>query len=268
MHRTYLAVRIATVCVLPLALSGCFWFTTKAEGKSLNRKVDTLEEQMSKQEQALPKLQEVLDQATKLLARNSADIGNQVGGLQQDMQTLNGLVQEAKRLTEEVRDASARQEQRLQALENRVASMESKSVATQKTAAQLWDEGSSALKAGRYEDARTALRQLLVKYPGDERADDAQMARGESYYKEKKFQESLGEFQRVFEKYPDSSLADDSAYRAGEAAEQLKWCTDARAYFGLLVQRWPKSDLVKKSKDKDAALKKAAKDKKKCQAEK
>ena len=48
----------------------------QAEGKSLRRKVDTLEEQVTKQEQALPKLQEVLDQATKLLARNSADIGN------------------------------------------------------------------------------------------------------------------------------------------------------------------------------------------------
>ena len=266
MHRSRLA--FAIVVLSPLALSGCFWVTTKAEGKSIKRKVDTLEEQMAKQEQALPKLQEVLDQATKLLARNSADIGNQVGGLSEEMKMLNGLVQEAKRLTEEVRDASARQDQRLQALENRVAAMETKAVATQKTAAQLWDEGNGALKAGRYEDARTALRQLLVKYPGDERADDAQMARGEAYYKEKKFQESLGEFQRVFEKYPDSPLADDSAYRAGEAAEQLKWCTDARAYFGLLLQRWPRSDLVKKAKARDAELKKAAKDKKKCQAEK
>jgi len=141
-------------------------------------------------------------------------------------------------------------------------------VATQKSAAELWSEAQAAMKGGRHEDARNALRQLLVKYPGDEKADDAQLARGESYYREKKFQESLGEFQRVFEKYPDSSLADDSAFRAGEAAEQLKWCTDARAYFGLLVQRWPRSDLIKKAKAKDADLKKAAKDKKKCQAEK
>src|SRR5678816_3610755 len=83
MHLRY-AVRTAAVILLPLALGGCFWVTTKAVGKTMNRKVDTLEEQMSKQEQALPKLQEVLDQATKLLARNSADIGNQVGGDPED----------------------------------------------------------------------------------------------------------------------------------------------------------------------------------------
>jgi TolA-binding protein len=268
MRRSTFAIQILLILALPLAAGGCFWVTTKAEGKSMRRKIDQVDEQVMKQEQALPRLQQVLDEATKLLARNSADLGNQVTGMETEMKNLNGLVQEAKRLTDEVRDTSARQEQRISALEQRLAELENKSVQTQKTASQLWDEGQGHLKGGRYEEARTVLRQLLVKYPGDERADDAQMTRGETYFKEKKYQESLGEFQRVFEKYPDSPLADDSAFRAGEAAEQLKWCTDARAYFGLLIQRWPKSNLVKKAKDRDAGLKKAAKDKKKCQAEK
>lgn len=255
--------------ILALALSslgGCVWFTTKHEGKELRRDVNRVDEKLGEQEKALPKLQQVLDEATKLLARNSADLGNQVGTLSDEMKALNGLVQEAKRLVDEVRDASNRQDQRLQALEQRIAELETKAVVTQKTASQLWDEGSTAMKAGRYEEARTAFRNLLVKYAGDEKADDAQFHRGEAYFKEKKYQDSLGEYQRVFEKYGDSTLADDAAYKAGEAAEALKWCTDARAYFGLLVQRWPKSDFVAKAKAKDKALKAAAGDKKKCQS--
>ena len=175
---------------------------------------------------------------------------------------------EAKRLTEEVRDASARQEQRLQALENRLAALETKTVATQKTAAQLWDEGNSALKAGalrgRAHRAPPAPGQVSRRRAGRRRPAGARrgLLQGE---------EVPGVARRVpagLREVPDSPLADDSAFRAGEAAEELKWCTDARAYFGLLIQRWPKSNLVKKAKDKDAALKKAAKDKKKCQAEK
>jgi TolA-binding protein len=256
--------------ILALALSpvlgGCIWFTTKHEGETLRKDVDKVDAKLAQQEKALPKLQQVLDEATKLLARNSADLGNQVSSLSDDMKTLNGLVQEAKRLVDEVRDASNRQDQRLQALEQRIAELETKTVVTQKTAAQLWDEGSAAMKAARFEEARTAFRNLLVKYPGDEKADDAQFQRGEAYFKEKKYQDSLGEYQRVFEKYGDSTLADDAAYKAGEAAEALRWCTDARAYFGLLVQRWPKSDYVTKAKTRDKALKAASGDKKKCQS--
>ena len=253
--------------VLALAMTpGCVWFTTKHEGKELRRDVSRLDDEQQQQKKALPKLQQVLDEATKLLARNSADLGNQVSSLSDDMKTLNGLVQEAKRLADEAAAASGRQDQRLTALEQRIAELETKTVVTQKTASQLWEEGSSAMKAGRYEDARTAYRNLLVKYPGDAMADDAQFQRAESYFKEKKYQESLGEYQRVFEKYSDSSLADDAAYKAGEAAEALKWCTDARAYFGLLAQKWPKSDYVAKAKAKDKTLKAAASDKKKCQS--
>src|SRR5690606_31457183 len=225
-------MRLATITLtatLALGATGCPWVTTKHEGQTLRRDVDQLQVKVDKQEEALPRLQQVLDEATKLLARNSADLGAEVNGLSEEMKSLNGLVQDAKRYAEEVRDASARQEQRILALEQRIAELEAKAVVTQKTAGQLWDEGQTAMRAGRYEDARAAFRQLLVKYPGDEHADDAQFQRAESYAKEKKYQESLGEYQRVFEKYPDSALADDAAFRAGEAAEALKWCTDARA---------------------------------------
>ena len=263
MQRRHITGHILLVSLLAVGASGCFWVTTKHEGKELRRDVDRIEAQ---QAETLPRLKEVTDEATKLLARNSADLGAEVASLSEEMKALNGVVQEARRYAEEVRDASARLEQRIVALEQRIAELETKSVVTEKTASQLWEEGSGAMRARRYEDARQAFRNLLVKYPTDARAAEAQYQRGESYFLEKRYQESLGEYQRVFEKYGSSPHADNAAFRAGEAAEQLKWCTDARAYFGLLVKRWPKSDLVRKAKDKDAALRKNAKNKSKCQS--
>jgi TolA-binding protein len=249
----------ATLAFLAIPLSGCFWFTTKHEGETLRRDVD-------KMETSLPKLQHVLEEATKLLARNSADLGAEVNALGEEQKKLTGLVMDASRYAEEVRDATKRQEQRIAELEKRIGELEGKAELSNKTAPQLWEEGMAELQAKNYDEARASFRSLLVKYPGHERADDAQLQRAESYTKEGKLQESLGEFQRVFEKYPQSDLADDAAFRAGETAEELKWCTDARAYFGLLMKKWPKSELVKKAKARDAALKKNADNKKKCQS--
>jgi tol-pal system protein YbgF len=253
------AIQTALAAALALSTSGCFWFTTKKEGRQLRQDVD-------KMEASLPRLQRVLDEATKLLTRNSADLGASVDSLGEEQKKLTGLVMEASRYAEEVRDETKRQEQRISELEKRIAELESKAEQSNKSAPQLWEEGMAAFQAKQYEQARTSFRSLLVKYPGHERADDAQLQRGESYFRERKFQESLGEFQRVFEKYPDSQVADDAAFRAGEAAEELKWCTDARAYFGLLMKKYPRSELAKKAKARDAAIKKNSDNKKKCQS--
>lgn len=247
------------VALLATSATGCFWVTTKSEGRALRKDVNKIEA-------SLPKLQQVLDQATKLLTRNSADLGNEVTTLGEEQKKLTGLVMEASRYAEEVRDESKRQEQRIADLEKRIAELEGKAELSNKSAPQLWDEGMAAMQARNYEQARASFRSLLAKHPTHDKADDAQLQRGETYFRERKYQESLGEFQRVFEKYPDSSLADDAAFRAGEAAEELKWCTDARAYFGLLVKKWPRSDLARKAKSRDAALKKSAGNKKKCQS--
>jgi TolA-binding protein len=259
MRRRHQAIQAAIVASLALSASGCFWVTTKHEGRTLRKDVDRIQG-------SLPQLQKVLDEATGLLARNSADLGAEVNTLGDEQKKLAGLVMEASRYAQEVRDESKRQEQRIAELERRLAEIEGKTELSSKSAPQLWDEGMAAMQSREFEQARSLFRTLIAKYPKDEKADDAQLQRGEAYFRERKFQESLGEFQRVFEKFPTSSLADDAAYRAGEAAEELRWCTDARAYYGLLVKKWPRSELVRRAKARDATLKKASGDKKKCQS--
>ena len=102
-----------------------------------------------------------------------------------------------------------------------------------------------------------------IQEAGD-RLPDAQYFRGETFFQQQNFDEAIREFQKVYDKFADSSLADDALFRAGESAESLKNCTEARAYFALIVDKYPKSTLVKKAKEKDAALKAAAKTKSKC----
>lgn len=270
-------VNISKLGTLVLALvalqtSACFWVTTKHEGKTLRKDVNRIDGVVKNQEAALGtsvgKLKQTLEEASKLLARNSADLGAQFDELVQESARLTGLVMEAKRYTDEVYSQSQRFEKRIEDLEARLAELEGKAVAPSqvKSPNELYDEGMAAYKANDYAKAREIFRKLVIKYPGHDRADDAQYKRGEAYYIQADYKSAVQEYQAVFDKFQSSPLADDALFRAGEAAEKLKWCTDARAYFGLLRQRYPKSSMVKKAKQHDATLKKNAKNRKFCQS--
>lgn len=258
-----------------LLLSGCFWVTTKHEGKKLRQDIDQLETRVSSQEATLgskvSELKEVLAKATKLLARNSADLGADVDALERDNAKLAGMVAKAEETTDSLKATQERDRKivldRLTELEKRIAKLEEQVNKTPpKTAMQLYQEGKTAFETGDFPQAREAFKLLVIKYGDNSLADDAQYYRGEALYREKKYQLALGELQKVFEKYPQSGWAPKALYRAGEAAMNLKWCTDARAYLNVLMRKYPKSDLVKKAKSQDRELRKNHKNKRKCKS--
>jgi len=258
---------LAAICV---QTSACFWVTTKHEGETLRKDIVRIDKVQSDQGESMgstvEKLKETLEEASKLLARNSADLGAQFDGLEQENARLTGLVMEAKRLTDNVYTDAQRFDKRIDELESRLAELEGKIVTP--TASQspdaLYDEGMRAFSANDYNKARQIFRKLVIKFPNHGKADDAQYRRGESYYVQQDYKSAVKEYQAVFEKFGSSTLADDALFRAGEASEKLKQCIDARAYFGLLRQRYPKSDKVKAAKKKDATLKKRLKSSKYC----
>jgi tol-pal system protein YbgF len=262
----------ATITALP----GCFWVTTKSEGQSLRRDVNALDSRVSTKEAELggkvDELQKTLDEAAKLLKRNSADIGAEVQRIDEEQRKLLGLLTAAQTGAEEVRVGFERYKQsndeRLAALEARLLQLEGGrpggTTGGTASADDLWNAGKTAFEAKKYADAREAFKKLALGFPTHARADDAQYFRAETYFAEKQWDSAIGEYQKVFDKHADSDLADDALFRAGEAAEKLKNCTEARAYFGLIKSKYPKSSLAKKAGDKDKSLKAAAKDKKKC----
>lgn len=265
-------LRTLLITLVAMQSGACFWVTTKHEGKMLREDVDRIDEVVSKQEDSLgssvKKLKSTLDEASTLLARNSADLGAQFDELENENARLTGLVMEAKRYANQVYTDMQAFEKRIETLESRLAAVEGKAFEPPKvqTGNELYDEGMEAFRANDYNKARELFRKLVIKYPGHEKADDAQFHRGQAYFVQKDYKSALEEFQAVFDKFPQSSLADDAIFRAGEAAENLKWCTDARAYFGLLRQKYPKSDMAAKAKKKGDELKKNAKKKSVCQS--
>lgn len=259
---------VTSFCVLAVAETGCFW-TTKHEGNKLRKDVGRIDGDLGKVQLnvkgKVEELQKVLDQATKLLTRNSANIGAEVDTLERENAEMRGLVMAAKRLADQVASQIKEQRERLDSFEKRITDLEAKlAEGPQKSADDMFDEAKRVFNARNYERATDMFRAIVVKHSTHSIAPEAQYFRAESLYKMRNYKSAIGEFQKVFDKYPRSKRADEALYRAGESAEALKWCTDARAYFGLLVQRYPKSSLVKRAKSKGSALKKARRNKAKC----
>lgn len=251
-----------------LLSSGCFW-TTKYQGEKLRKDVDRVDSELDTVQLSVKgkveELQEVLDKATKLLARNSANLGAEVDALERDNSEMRGLVMEAKRLADQVATQMKEQRERLDSFEKRITDLETKvAEGPQKSADEMFAEARKVFKTGNYERATSMFRAIVVKHSTHPIAPEAQYYRAESLFQKKDYKTAIGEFQKVFDKYPKARRADEALFRAGESAQKLKWCTDARAYFGLLAQRYPKSSLVRRAKKRGAALKRARKNKRIC----
>ena len=258
--------------IAPLFLAGCFWTTTKSEGESMRRDITQLQGQMSSKQQELnseiAQLKSVLEDATKVLKRNSADLGADVDGLRNDIRTANGLVTAVNNSVNEIKTALDKyrkdNDARFDSLEQRVAQIESGKPSANSSPDDLWRLGTQACEAARYNDAIEIFKRLAQTYPTHARADDAQYFRGQSYTNLKDWDKAIGSYQQLVEKYPDSDLADDGLYFAALAAQQLKNCTESRTYLGLIKTKYPKSNVIKQANELDATIKKELKSKSKC----
>jgi TolA-binding protein len=264
---------LAALATLAAGLApGCFWVTTKSEGEQLRKELTLVQGRLDAKEKTLDdqigQLQKVLEDATRVLKRNSADIGADVDALRAEVRTANGLVTAVNNSINELKQSydtyRKGNDARLDALEQRLVQIESGKPTASSSPEELWKLGSTAFEAARYNDAIDIFKRLSQTFPTHDRADDAVYFRGQAYTNLKDWDHAIGVYQQLYEKYPESPLADDGLYFAALAAQQLKNCTEARTYLSLVKQKYPKSNVTKQVDELDKALKKDLKTKAKC----
>jgi tol-pal system protein YbgF len=262
-----------------LALSGCFWVTTKHDGEVMQSQIKNLDGRVSAQESVLSgkvkQLDDSIDKATKMLARSGADLGTRVDGFSDELAQFAGRLEMLQRSVDAARTelAQVKQDQtslsgRMDAIERSLGIVPGQPGQTQPAVTVdkkvLFDGAYQKLQAGKFDDARKEFRLYVQAFPQDDKADDAAFYIGESFFRQKDYEKAIAEYQRVIDTWPKGDMADDAFLQAGLAALEEKQCVDAGAYLAELIRRYPTSNLVKTAKLKLEYVKKNAKNAKVC----
>jgi TolA-binding protein len=218
----------------------------RADIADLRAKLDKIEKRDKEYTEQVARLRTVLDQATKLLTRNSADVGAKAAKAEQDIAMLQGRIEELTHTTEQQSRQTADQENRL---ETRLAALEQQQTKIVDKVApslpddkeQLWQQAAQRLASGQRDDGRRFYRVFIQRFPQDPRAAQAYLAIGMSFVQEGKHPNAAAEFQKVLTVYPSAPEVPEAMWQLSLAFVQLHFCTDARSLLADLVKRYPRS---------------------------
>jgi tetratricopeptide (TPR) repeat protein len=227
-------------------------------GRLAGREFPEINEQVAR-------LRKVLDEATALLTRNSADVGARVAKNETDIAQASGHIEEAKHLLAELQKRIGEDAARLAELEQgqqKIVERVAPSIPEDKES--LWKDIQSRLAGGMREDARRFLRAFVQRFPQDGRGAQAQILIGQSFAVEGKHANAISEYQKVMASYPRAPEVPEAMWLLGEAFVQMKFCKDSQAVFDDMVRRYPKSPRVTEAKKRVRDLQQILKDKKLC----
>ncbi len=247
------------------ALAGC---VTTGEGEKMSADIAALRQRLDAIEglnEKVAQLSQVLDRATDLLGRNSADLGARVAKNESDIAALTGAIEEAKHLVAEVQKqttADAQTVAQLQQNQQRIVDRVAPTMPEDKEA--LWKEAQKRLADGQREDARRFLRSFIQRFPDDPRSPQGLLQVGISFVQELKYSNAVAEFSNLIQRFPRSPEVPEAMWQLAESFVVLKFCTDAKAMYQDLARRYPRSPRAPQVKERLHNLQKIAHDKNLC----
>jgi TolA-binding protein len=266
----------ALVALLSFPMSGCFLWTSSGEGDELRTRLRAQEDRVATLEQAqnaqleqlkaaeakaqasISELEAMIERATSVVQRNSADVTVTVTELQTKVAMVDGRIAELEHALEQLKSEQS-------TLEAQVASTPGGSPAApqEPVPADKTEHFASAYRAYSDRDftkARTLFRTYIDRYRTDAQADNAQYWIGASYLVENRPATALAELRKVIENHRSGDAIDEALLDMAEAFYRLRACSDAKQTLDTLIKTQPSSPLVTKAKQKLRDLKKAPRD--------
>ena len=240
------AAALVGLCAPPSCVTTTEGQKMQATIDHLQGRLDEIDKRDREYKEQVIRLRKVLDQATALLTRNSADVGAKAAKSEQDIQAIQGRIEElAHNVDLENRqgvDARTQFEARLAALEqtqSKIVDRVAPEMPSDKD--QLWAQAGQRLASGQRDDGRRFYRVFIQRFPQDPRASQAHLAIGMSFVQESKYPNAAAEFQKVLQDYPTSPEVPEAMWQLSLSFVQLRFCGDAKALLSDLVKRYPKS---------------------------
>jgi TolA-binding protein len=264
-RRLIVSLLVASVA----AAGGC---VTSGEGDRMRSDINQLKDRLDAMDrrdveinEQVARLRKVLDEATALLSRNSADLGTKVARSEAEMAVLTGQIEEAKHLLDEMQKKFNDQTARLGELattQNKIVETVAPTIPDDKET--LWKEAQARLNSGRRDDARRFFRAFVQRFPQDARAPQGQIFLGQSFAVEGKHTQAVAEYIKVIDTYPGKPEAPEAMWLLAQSYVELHFCSDARQILQDLARRYPRSQRGPDVKVKLRELQRIAKDKRQC----
>ncbi len=238
----------------------------------LSERMEVMERRDKEINEQVARLKAVLDEATALLSRNSADLGTKVARNESDLAAITGKIEEAGYLAGELQKQIAEDRARLAAMEqtqSRLVQDQQKVIervapTIPEDKESLWKEANARLASGMREDARRFLRAFVQRFPDDPRAPQAQLQVGLTFAQELKHANAVAEYTAVMSRFPKAPEVAEAMWQLGTSYVALKYCTDAKAIFQDLAKRYPRSPRATQVKSRIRELTKMSRDKLLC----
>ena len=247
--RSRRGVQSVAIALMVTISSGCI-SQMQADIKANEERLDALEADL---EAKRKELEEALEEASRILRRNSADQGLQIEEIIDRLAEMEGEIAELRMESSGLSQEQLAKQAELQRKLSEVARAAGMDVPLESS--QIPDNKKkhyeSAVKAYRINDhsyARALLRAYVERYPNDSRADDAQYMVGSSYLRQGQPAAALGEFRRVIANYRKGDVLDNTLYDMAQAFLQVRSCNDAEAALKALLKNHKKSPLFQKAR--------------------
>jgi TolA-binding protein len=218
----------------------------QADITDLRARLDVIDKRDKEYKEQVVRLKKVLDEATSLLTRNSADVGAKAAKAEQDIAALQGRLDEMTHAQEvqarQLADENNRLETRLAGLEaTQTKIVDRVAPVMPDDKEQLWTQAGQRLASGQRDEGRRFYRVFIQRFPQDPRAPQAYLAIGMSFVQESKYPNAAAEFQKVLDTFPRAPEVPEAMWQLSHAFVELKFCTDARSLLTDLMKRFPKT---------------------------
>lgn len=261
--------RLAALIAWTAVGAGC---VTSGRGDAMQRdisqlrgRIEAMEKRGAEAEEQMTRLRTVLDEATGLLNRNTADAGQRIQRTEMELGAVSGKLEEARHILDQLQKGQADTINRLTALEQgqqKIVDRVAPAMAEDKET--LWKQAQERMAGGMREDARRFLRGFVQRFPQDPRAPQALLEIGRSYGLEGKHTPAVAEFQKVLKEYARSPEVPEAMWQMAESFVALKFCSDARAFLQDLIRRYPRSQRVADARTRLREVQKMSRDRGAC----
>ena len=105
----------------------------------------------------------------------------------------------------------------------------------------MWNAAMSDYWSGDYNLAVIGFSSYLTSFPKSDRADDAQVYVGNSYFSDGKYDDAVKAYNTAIRTYPNGDTLPDAYYRMGVSLRNLRQSDLARQSFEQVIKAYPNS---------------------------